>query len=61
MERDRLAKQHLERALTLLRQAQAAGFFKDPAALERLQRQQDFEPLLQSPEGMKLVEEIAGP
>jgi tetratricopeptide (TPR) repeat protein len=44
-ERQRLVERYAGRALALLKQAQAAGFFKDPARVEALTKTADLAPL----------------
>jgi hypothetical protein len=45
-------------ALALLRRAQAAGFFKDRAKIERLKKDSDLAPLRQREDFRKLVAEL---
>ena len=44
--------------LALFRRAQAAGFFKDRAKIERLKRDSDLKPLRQREDFRKFVEEL---
>jgi tetratricopeptide (TPR) repeat protein len=54
-----LHKQYSGRALELLRQAQSAGYFRDAAQIERMQKDAAFDSLRKLPEYQKLVQELA--
>jgi hypothetical protein len=60
-ERSRLAEQYAGRAVALLRQARQAGFFKDAAAVDLLEKDSDLEPLRSREEYRKLLAELAPP
>ena len=49
---------YARQALALLRRAQAAGFFKDRAKIERLKKASDLAPLQQREDFRKFVAEL---
>jgi serine/threonine-protein kinase len=56
----RLAEEYAVRALALLARARTAGYFRDPAAVERLQKDRDLDPL-RAREGFKELLADVGP
>jgi serine/threonine-protein kinase len=59
-ERDQLADRHAARAVAFLARARTAGRFQDPAQVENLNKDPDFEPLRSRPEFQKLLGELTG-
>jgi tetratricopeptide (TPR) repeat protein len=57
-ERPRLAERYASRGLALLRQAHAAGHFKDPDVLREFQTAPDLDPLRKRPDFQKLLAEV---
>jgi serine/threonine protein kinase len=57
-ERKRLADHYSRRAVELLRQAQGAGYFRDPARLARMKDNKDFDPLREREDFKKLLAEL---
>jgi serine/threonine-protein kinase len=57
----RLADRYAARAVALLRQAHARGYYREPAHALRLRENPEFEPLRQRADFRKLLAEVAGP
>jgi tetratricopeptide (TPR) repeat protein len=57
-EQNRLAQQYARRAVDLLSQAQKAGYFDNPASVNRLKKDTDLEPLRSRDDFVKLVTEL---
>ena len=57
-ERQALAEQYAARALELLGMAQATGYFKKQANLQRLRNDNDLDPLRPRAEFRKLLDEL---
>jgi hypothetical protein len=57
-ERERLAEAYAAKAVALLREAQAAGFFRTPQAAERLPHDKDLDALRGRADFKKLVTEL---
>jgi tetratricopeptide (TPR) repeat protein len=57
-EREELAEKYGGRAVELLRQAQAAGYFQDPKRLARMKDNKDFDPIGSRPDFQKLLAEL---
>jgi WD40 repeat protein/tetratricopeptide (TPR) repeat protein len=57
-ERNRLADKYAARALQLLQQAEAAGYFRTPGTSERLGRDKDFDAVRERPEFQQFVEKL---
>jgi hypothetical protein len=57
-DRDQLAERHAAQAVERLGQAQAAGFFKDPAKIEHLKKDADLDPLRSRDDFKKLLKEL---
>jgi tetratricopeptide (TPR) repeat protein len=59
-ERDRLAREYATRALDLLKQANAAGYFKAPANLAKLKQDRDFDALRPLDDFRRLLSAVEG-
>jgi serine/threonine protein kinase len=57
-DRNRLAERHAARAVELLTQVQATGYFKDRARVERLKKDSDLDPLRSRDDFQKLLAEL---
>jgi hypothetical protein len=57
-ERETLAERYGRRSVELLRRAQAAGYFRDPARLARLNENKDFDPVRGREDFKGLVAEL---
>ena len=57
-EREPLAERYGRRSVELLRQAQAAGYFRDPARLARMNENKDFDPVRGREDFKGLVAEL---
>jgi hypothetical protein len=55
-ERERLAEAYAVKAVALLREAQAAGFFRGQQAVERLPRDKDLDALRGRPDFQKFLD-----
>jgi hypothetical protein len=59
--REKLGEQNAGRAVELLKQAHAAGFFKDPAHVELLKTDKDLEPLRSRADFQQLAAAVGKP
>jgi hypothetical protein len=57
-DQSQFAEQYARRAVDLLRQAQLAGYFDNPASVHRLKKDADLEPLRSRDDFVKLVAEL---
>jgi tetratricopeptide (TPR) repeat protein len=60
-ERNALGEQYAARAVALLRRAQAAGFFADPAQINQVTTDNDLHPLRSHPDFQKFLAEVTSP
>jgi serine/threonine protein kinase len=57
-EREKLADKYGSRAVELLREAQAAGYFRSPGRLARMKENEDFDPIRSRPDFQRLLVEL---